>query len=175
MRYANLFDFWFDKRQRYVSLISLRMLNFFNSTLGYENWYCFISMKFGAEKKWIICRNFVAGVTKFCGYIKISSFVSKSGIQYLWQEQISVFKELLPIKVVAIENDYFLHPRFESHAYQRMNGFLYWRSFYRKKIWRIFYYISHELIVRVIPTWIWFHLFTIINFWASSHQLSYFF
>ena len=28
MRYANLFDFWFDKRQRYVSLISLRMLNF---------------------------------------------------------------------------------------------------------------------------------------------------
>ena len=29
--YANLFNFWFDKRQRYV------MLNFANSTVGYEN------------------------------------------------------------------------------------------------------------------------------------------
>ena len=29
--YANLFNFWFDKRQRYV------MFNFANSTVGYEN------------------------------------------------------------------------------------------------------------------------------------------
>ena len=43
---------------------SLRMHNFANSTMGYENWYCFI-IKFGVEKKWIICSNFVAGETKF--------------------------------------------------------------------------------------------------------------
>ena len=33
--------------------------------MGYENWYCFISIKFGPAKKWIICRNFVAGVATF--------------------------------------------------------------------------------------------------------------
>ena len=32
MRYANLFDFWFDKRQL------LRMFTFANSTVSYENW-----------------------------------------------------------------------------------------------------------------------------------------
>ena len=36
-----------------------------NETVGYENRYCFISIKFDFEKMWIICRNFVAGVTKF--------------------------------------------------------------------------------------------------------------
>ena len=35
------------------------MLNFANLTEGYENWYCFISIKFDAEKK---------------GYINFSSF-----------------------------------------------------------------------------------------------------
>ena len=43
----------------------LSILNFADSTVGYENWYCFISFKFGVEKKWIICRNVVARVTKF--------------------------------------------------------------------------------------------------------------
>ena len=41
------------------------MLNFANSTLGYENLDCFISIKFDFEKKWIIGRNFVADVTNF--------------------------------------------------------------------------------------------------------------
>ena len=62
MGYANLFNFWFDKRQRYATS---HMLNFGNSTMGYENGYRFIPIKFDIEKKWIICRNFVAGVTKF--------------------------------------------------------------------------------------------------------------
>ena len=48
MRYANLFNFWFDKRQRYVTS---HMLNFDNSTMGYENGYCFIPIKFDIEKK----------------------------------------------------------------------------------------------------------------------------
>ena len=46
---------------------------------------------------------------------------SKSDIEYLWQGE---------IKVVSVKNDYFLHPKFELHRYQQMNGFLYWRSFY---------------------------------------------
>ena len=44
---------------------TLRMLNFASSTLGYENCYCFISIKFHFERKSIICRNFIAGVRKF--------------------------------------------------------------------------------------------------------------
>ena len=47
MRHANLFEFRFDKRQRYVIL---RMLNFARSTVGYKNACCFISIKFDAEK-----------------------------------------------------------------------------------------------------------------------------
>ena len=34
----------------------------------------FFLIKFDVQKKWIICINFVAGVTNFCGYINISSF-----------------------------------------------------------------------------------------------------
>ena len=62
---------------------------------------------------------------------------SESDIQYLCE--ISVCKVLVTIKVVPVKNDYFLHPKFE---------FLYWRSFYRKKVGA---YISHELIGRLIP------------------------
>ena len=43
----------------------LHMFNSANSTLGYENWYCFISIKFDFQKKRIIGRSFVADVTKF--------------------------------------------------------------------------------------------------------------
>ena len=48
----------------------------------------------------------------------------------MWQGEISIFKLLVPIKVVLVKNDYFLYPKFEMHRYQQMNGFLYWRSFY---------------------------------------------
>ena len=67
---------------------------------------------------------------------------SKSGIQYLWQKEISVCKVL------------------------------YWRIFYWKKCGA---YINYELIVRLIPTWIWYDLLTVSHFWPSTHQLSYFF
>ena len=148
------------------------MLNFANSTLDCENWCCFISIKFGVEKNWRICRNFVAGGS-FYEYINISSFFSKSGIQYLCKGKLVfrlVLVLLVPIKVVPVKNDYFLHPKFESHTYQQRNGFLYWRSFYWKKYGA---YISHELIVRLTPTWIWFDLLTVIHFWSSNHQLSF--
>ena len=42
---------------------------------------------------------------------------SKSGIQCLWQGEISVCKVLVPIKVVPVKNDYFLHQKFELHKY----------------------------------------------------------
>ena len=35
---------------------------------------------------------------------------SESDIKYLWQGEISVFKVLVPIKVVPVKNDYFLQP-----------------------------------------------------------------
>ena len=54
---------------------------------------------------------------------------SELGIQYLWQGEISVCKVLVPIKVVPVKNDYFLHPKIELHRYREMNGFLYWHSF----------------------------------------------
>ena len=150
------------------------MLNFANSTVGFKNWCCFISIKFDIEK-WRICRNFVAGAQSLCGYINISSFFCKSGIQYLCKGKlvfVLVLVLLVPIKVVPVRNDYFLHSKFESHTYQQMNEFLHWRSCYRKKYGA---YISHELIVRLIPTWIWFDLVTIIHFWPLNHQLFFFF
>ena len=99
-----------------------------------------------------------------------SIFLSKSGMQHLWHGENNVCNVLVSIKVVLIKNDYFLHPKFELHTYQQMNGFLYWRSFHWKKYGS---YISHELIVQLIPTWIWLDLLTIIHFWPSNHQLSY--
>ena len=71
---------------------------------------------------------------------------SESDIQYLCE--ISVCKVLVTIKVVPVKNDYFFYPKFELHRYQQMNKFLYWCSFYRKKVGA---YISHELIGRLIP------------------------
>ena len=53
----------------------------------------------------------------------------------MWEGEINVCKVLVPIKVVLVENDYLLYPKFELHRYQQMNRFLYWRSFYWKKIW----------------------------------------
>ena len=53
MKYANLFGF-------FIWYYTLRMHNFANSALDYENWYCFISIKFDFKKKLIICRNFIA-------------------------------------------------------------------------------------------------------------------
>ena len=87
---------------------------------------------------------------------------------YWWQGEISVCKVLVLIKVVSVKNDYFLHPKFELHRYF---GFLYWRSFY----WKNDAYISHELIVRLIPTWIWYNLLTVSQIWPLNHQLSYYF
>ena len=43
---------------------SLRILNFANSAVGYENLICFVSIKFDFEEKWIICKNFLAVVSK---------------------------------------------------------------------------------------------------------------
>ena len=89
MRFANLFDFWFDEGQRQVTI-----------------WQ-------------VIFRNFVASVTKSLILIiinNISSFV-KSGNKYLWQGKISACTVLLSIKVVPVKNDHFLHPKFELHRY----------------------------------------------------------
>ena len=61
MRYGNVFDFWFDKRQRYVIFMHAYLGN---STVSYENRYSFIFMKFDVEEKEIICQNFAAGVAK---------------------------------------------------------------------------------------------------------------
>ena len=36
-------------------------------------------------------------------------------------------------------------------------------------------YINHELIVRLIPTWIWYDLLTVSQIWPSNYQFSYFF
>ena len=94
-----------------------------NETVGYENRYCFISIKFDFEKMWIICRNFVAGVTILTIFVGIFVRIlillvfSKSCIQYLCQWEFSDCKALMPIKVVPVKNDYFLHPKLEVHRY----------------------------------------------------------
>ena len=66
----------------------------------------------------------------FMGIVISLVFFSKSGIPYLWQGEISVCKVLVPIKVVSVKNDYCVHPKFELHTYQQMNGFLYGLTFY---------------------------------------------
>ena len=55
---------------------------------------------------------------------------SRSGIQYMCKGEISVCKVLVSIKVVLVKNDYFRYLKFEMRRYQKMNQFLYWRSFY---------------------------------------------
>ena len=64
----------------------------------------------------------------FVGILIFLVFFSKSAIQVFWQGEVSVCKVLVPIKIVPVKNNYFLHPEFESHTFQQMNGFLYWRS-----------------------------------------------
>ena len=54
-------------------------------------------------------------------------FSSKSGIRH---SVVSVCKVLVSIKVVPVRNNYFGNPKFESHTFQQMNGFLCCRSFY---------------------------------------------
>ena len=93
---------------------------------------------------------------------------SKSGIKYLWQGEASICKVLVPIKIVLVKNNNLLLSKFELHRYQQMNGFLYWRSFY----WKFFSaYISHELIVRLIPTWNRYDLLKVNQIWSSNQQL----
>ena len=153
---------------------SLHMFNFTNSTAVYKNLYCFISIKFGVEKKRIICRNFVVGVIKFLVgiLILIVFFLSRAlSIHYLWQGEIIVFQVLVPIKVVLVKNDYFRHPKFESH-FSKWMDFCTGAAFIEKKYG---IYLSHELIARLIATWIWSDLLKVIDFWSSNHQLSYFF
>ena len=97
---------------------SLDMFNFTNSTVVYKNLYCFISIKFGVEKKRIICRNFAVGVIKFLVgiLILIVFFLSQVlSIDYMWQVEIIAFQVVVPIKVVLVKNDYFRHSKFESH------------------------------------------------------------
>ena len=144
---------------------ALGMLNFFNSALSHEKWYFFISIKFDFERKCIICRTFIACITFFFAGISIILVFSKSVVQYMWQGEISVCKVLVPIKAVPVKNDYFLCPKFELHRYQQMIGFLYWHSFYWKKIWQ-------ELIAWLMPTWIWYDLRTVSQIWPSNHELS---
>ena len=72
--------------------------------------------------------------------ILIFPFFPKPGIQYLWQVEIGACKVLVPIKVVPVKNDNFVHPKFELHRYQQMNGFLHWLIFTEKQYGA---YISH--------------------------------
>ena len=95
----------------------------------------------------IWCPEKVDNLQKFCSRrnkpfagILILLVFSKSGIQYLRQRKISACKVLVPIKVVPVKND---------HYYSRN--------------------ISHELIVRLIPTWIWYDLLRVCQFWSSNH------
>ena len=137
---------------------SLCMLDFANSTFATKTWYCFISCKFNVEK--------VDNLQKFRSW-------RKSGIQYIGKEKlVFVKKVLVPIKVVRVKNYDFLHPNFKLHRYHQMNKFLCWCSFYWNNIGT---YISHELIVRLMPTWIWYDLLSESQIWPSHHELSHFF
>ena len=81
------------------------------------------------------CWEKVDNLQKFCsrsnkifvGTLIFLVFFSKSGIQYFWQGKISVCKLPVPIEIVQMKNNYFRHPKFESHTIQEMNGFLYCR------------------------------------------------
>ena len=150
----------------------LRMLDFANSTLGYENLILFNFYQVWYREKVDNLQKFRRRRNKIFVIIFFFLVFSKSDIQYLWQGEISVCKVLVPIKLVPVKNDYFLHPKFKLHRYQQMNGFLYWISFYWKRNGT---YISHEIIAWLIPIWIWYDLLTVSQIWPSNHQLSYFF
>ena len=70
------------------------------------------------------CWEKMDNLQKFCSRhskivvgILIFIVISESGIQFLRQGEISVSKVLVPIKVVPVKNDYFLHQKFEFHKY----------------------------------------------------------
>ena len=96
------------------------MPNFANSTVDYENCYCFISIKFDVEKKWNnYFQKFHSRRNETFVGILIFLVFFKSCISYLWQAEISFCKVLVPIvKAVPVKNDYFLHSKFEFHRYQ---------------------------------------------------------
>ena len=64
----------------------------------------------------------------------------------MWQGEISICKLIVPIKVVLVKNDYFLYPKFEISANEWVSVLA---QFLLKKYGAC---ISHELIVRLIPT-----------------------
>ena len=70
---------WFFDLINVNNTKSWRILNFAYLTVGYDN-RCFISMKFGFDKKWKVFRNFVAGVVIFVDILIFLVF-SKPGIQ----------------------------------------------------------------------------------------------
>ena len=141
------------------------MLDFAHSALGYENLIFFQFYQVWYREKVDNLLKFRSRRNKiFVGLLFFLDF-SESGIQYLWQGEISVCNVLVRIKVVPVKNDHFLDQKFKLHKCQQMNVFLYWRSFYWKKFG---VYISHELIVRL-------NLLTVCQIRPSNHQLSDFF
>ena len=74
--------------------------------------------------KRISCSEKVDNLQKFCSRhnnifagILIFLVFSKSGIQYLWQGEISACKVLVPIKVVSVKNDYYYSRIYQSRAH----------------------------------------------------------
>ena len=88
-----------------------------------------------------------------------------SSPEYLRQGEISVCKVPVIIKEVPVKNNYFLHPKFELHRYQQVNGFPYCHSFCWKKYGA---YIIQELIMRLMLTWIWYDLIKVSQIWSQS-------
>ena len=83
------------------------MLDFANSTVGCKYLCYFISIKFDVEKSgWL--QKFIACVTKFLCVYWYFQFLSKSGIHYLWQGEISIWKVLVLSKVILGNNDYLI-------------------------------------------------------------------
>ena len=73
------------------------------------------------EKHWLLCTR-----TLFC-----------LGCSTCGKMEISVCKVLVSITVVPLKNNYFLHPKFDFHGYQQMNGFMYGAVFAEKNITHI--------------------------------------
>ena len=138
--------------------------------MGYENLYCFFFYQIYCWEKVYNLQNFCSRSNKVFMIILIFLFFfiffSNPGIRH---SVISIYKVLAPIKVlVLVKNSYFGRPKFKFHAFQQVNGFLYCHIFYRKETC-----LSHKLIFRLIRTWIWFDLLTVIHFWPLNHQLFY--
>ena len=140
------------------------MLNFANSPVGYKNW-CFISTKFDFERSGKFAEISYSLHNKIFVCILIFLFFSKSGIQYLWQGEISICKVVVLINVVPEKNDYFLYQN-SNCIYSKWMVFLIGAVFTEKTFGA---YISYELIVWLISTWIWYDLLTVSHFWPSNH------